>query len=586
MRLASLVFALLLVSPAALRAAEPLAVPLDKVVEALVADLGAEGYDTRERATEAVRRIGRPAIPALEKAAESDDPEIRIRARDVLADVRLGIGPDWPSDVVLLIRHYDRLGEGERQNALQRIGTSLGVKAADFLICRLAQDDENSGNNALNFLQRLNNDDVAAQLLRTIKEPKSDVQKRAVAWARARAGQPVDSIEISLKEPPKEAAGDQAADAAVEQIIQALKEKKCAEAAKAAEEAAQKTPTDPRFLYLQAEALIGLDKDKQALALRDKAAALNPDKEAPHYLAGTALAKLGRRRLAAAEFEKVLDAGAKNSFWDANACLRLSSLYSACGLFERSAQILEKALDRYSKLRDEGEDKLSVPPGAMEGLRGELNRLRRKAEAYPTSVDAPLEDDLGGFDLRITAEVVVKEGKAEDLQRALKSADVQLDATLPQAGLRIFDIPSAALRYDPAKKQIGLFLHDTSIGKPVPCEPKEKEAQIVVRTGDSIYLFKADAASGKVEKTARYDLDYRIALQPGSKLATFSDVDLKINGKPVKWEEALKGLTLDRLPEQFDIDIEGTSAAGKRSAARLAVKAAEVSIKDPQDKKP
>lgn len=51
---------------------------------ALIRDLGAEKHETREAATAKLRAIGPVAIPALKKAADSDDPEVRTRARELL----------------------------------------------------------------------------------------------------------------------------------------------------------------------------------------------------------------------------------------------------------------------------------------------------------------------------------------------------------------------------------------------------------------------------------------------------------------------------------------------------------------------
>lgn len=56
-------------------------------IQDLIRKLGAEDYATREQATEDLRKIGKPAREALEKAAEaSDDPEVRQRARGLLDD--------------------------------------------------------------------------------------------------------------------------------------------------------------------------------------------------------------------------------------------------------------------------------------------------------------------------------------------------------------------------------------------------------------------------------------------------------------------------------------------------------------------
>lgn len=63
---------------------------LQAKIEKLVARLGAEVWKDRELATRELIKIGKPAIPALEKAAKSEDPEVRIRARGALDLIRGG----------------------------------------------------------------------------------------------------------------------------------------------------------------------------------------------------------------------------------------------------------------------------------------------------------------------------------------------------------------------------------------------------------------------------------------------------------------------------------------------------------------
>lgn len=53
-------------------------------IEELIRQLGAEEYAVREKASEELRKIGRAAEGALRKAAESEDPEVQSRARDLL----------------------------------------------------------------------------------------------------------------------------------------------------------------------------------------------------------------------------------------------------------------------------------------------------------------------------------------------------------------------------------------------------------------------------------------------------------------------------------------------------------------------
>jgi hypothetical protein len=56
----------------------------------LVAKLGSSRYSEREAAGETLARIGRPAMPALLKARESGDPEVRPRAEALAARIEAG----------------------------------------------------------------------------------------------------------------------------------------------------------------------------------------------------------------------------------------------------------------------------------------------------------------------------------------------------------------------------------------------------------------------------------------------------------------------------------------------------------------
>ena len=60
----------------------------EKAPEDLVAQLGHADYQVREDATKALTAMGQKAIPALEKALESDDVEVRMRAGRALRSIR------------------------------------------------------------------------------------------------------------------------------------------------------------------------------------------------------------------------------------------------------------------------------------------------------------------------------------------------------------------------------------------------------------------------------------------------------------------------------------------------------------------
>lgn len=62
----------------------------------LIRQLGADAYDARAAAEKALIDIGRPALPAVQAAAEDPDPEVRQRIQVILAAITK---PRWQRDV-------------------------------------------------------------------------------------------------------------------------------------------------------------------------------------------------------------------------------------------------------------------------------------------------------------------------------------------------------------------------------------------------------------------------------------------------------------------------------------------------------
>lgn len=71
---------------------------LQAKIERLIKNLGADDWKTREEATEELKKIGRPAIPALKKALESDDPEVTWRSRLIIRAIDRAEKESAPED--------------------------------------------------------------------------------------------------------------------------------------------------------------------------------------------------------------------------------------------------------------------------------------------------------------------------------------------------------------------------------------------------------------------------------------------------------------------------------------------------------
>jgi tetratricopeptide (TPR) repeat protein len=78
----------------------------DHAIVAAVEKLGAARFRDREAAASAVWAFGEAAVPALEAAVASDDPELRQRAQRLLRNIRLGLSPDMPPAEMALISQF------------------------------------------------------------------------------------------------------------------------------------------------------------------------------------------------------------------------------------------------------------------------------------------------------------------------------------------------------------------------------------------------------------------------------------------------------------------------------------------------
>ncbi|MFD2255986.1 tetratricopeptide repeat protein [Luteolibacter algae] len=102
-------------------------------IATLIAGLSDDSFQKREEATRELWKIGSLAIPALRDAANSDDPEISLRATDILEKVELKITPETPDDILQLIQKYREASQNQKSNYL----SLLKRKGAFFQVLKL-----------------------------------------------------------------------------------------------------------------------------------------------------------------------------------------------------------------------------------------------------------------------------------------------------------------------------------------------------------------------------------------------------------------------------------------------------------------
>lgn len=172
---------------------ETIYVPLETIIGSFVEALGSDDYQLRERATELLHRIGPSAQAALEKAAESDNAECRRRCERLLGDLRIGVSGDWPAGLALLARHYDRLDEGARIQAIDNIADALQHRAAHFLVMRLS-GPQATASAAVAAAMRTQNGYLAREMGRLLSsEAENEHRRQILEWAERYINPPLDA---------------------------------------------------------------------------------------------------------------------------------------------------------------------------------------------------------------------------------------------------------------------------------------------------------------------------------------------------------------------------------------------------------
>ena len=83
-------------------------------IDALIHDLMDEKFQVREQASKELWELGDTALPALEKATKSSDPEQAFRARDLVHKIQLHITPGTDPAVLSLVARYAKATPSEK----------------------------------------------------------------------------------------------------------------------------------------------------------------------------------------------------------------------------------------------------------------------------------------------------------------------------------------------------------------------------------------------------------------------------------------------------------------------------------------
>ncbi len=105
----------------------------------LINRLGDEDFHTREAATSDLWRKGAKALPELKKASESTDPEVAMRAAELVRKIQLDVFPDSNPELIDLIQRYPDSLPADKGRILNRL---KAMKAWRQILRLFAADED------------------------------------------------------------------------------------------------------------------------------------------------------------------------------------------------------------------------------------------------------------------------------------------------------------------------------------------------------------------------------------------------------------------------------------------------------------
>lgn len=106
-------------------------------ISKLIADLGSKRFAVRERASQALWKLGEQAEPALRAALNNSDPEVVARAKAILDRFDSGLYPDTSEEIVKLVEIFRNGNQANASNAAKEL--VMQGKAGNRVLRRLLQ---------------------------------------------------------------------------------------------------------------------------------------------------------------------------------------------------------------------------------------------------------------------------------------------------------------------------------------------------------------------------------------------------------------------------------------------------------------
>ncbi|GAA5494257.1 hypothetical protein Rhal01_00416 [Rubritalea halochordaticola] len=181
--------------------AEPPAEPRNSEIAPLIRKLSHPDFQTREDASKEIWQFGVDAVPYLEDASKSKDPEVAARAEVLIRNIAAGILPNTPPEIAELIDKYSQNNVNGKLAILRELSDKRAYKQMLHMLSweknnahrdLLLRDFRNIGLLAARQAILKNDLNEAIELLKL--SPREENTLRALAFLLKRTGKIDDEI--------------------------------------------------------------------------------------------------------------------------------------------------------------------------------------------------------------------------------------------------------------------------------------------------------------------------------------------------------------------------------------------------------
>jgi tetratricopeptide (TPR) repeat protein len=524
-----------------------------------VTQLGAESFAEREAASLALWTLGEASLAELRVAAKSPDPEVRLRAAELVEQIELGMRPSWPEDLRKRVKSYRTLPGDKRKAFLQELAVAEKGEALPFLWLRLRGGEADADAAHDMILGMMDNAEMREWITSRIREPGNPMEGKLLTKILLREDAALQDIAPMLSSPhlaPRNK--EELIQHAVQRLVALLKQEKYAELETQASRFTEAEPNELRFGYLRAIALAHLGREEESTALCVKTHSHDPKSETAHYHAADLLEDLHQLDLALGEWRRVLKTPSDEEIYDITAHMRLGRIYALKESYSLAADSYETGLRMYRKARANGKGAFVMNSTEAE-LEERIAKLREKSLEKRKTQE--------GVTIRVSPSIK-KDGAAE-LARLRKLAECRITMTIQPYGERFFDNANATLAYDAGEKKLQVLLNGNPGPQTVRATFKSEKPLVAVETLDMWYFYELNLAENSSRLVASFEVDYVLHFEPSPRLAAWDSPGMSLNGTPHTWKALEDGIPFDFLPETLIMDVKGRTPEGKESDLRL-----------------